>query len=71
MAQSLYILQILLYGAYYIVIAIIAALSLFGVYVLTAYGRSRTLSLIVSLIYIVIFMTMFAASQSSLHSIFP
>lgn len=70
MGQSTQILQIFIYGLYYIVIAVIAGLSLFGVYILTAYGRSRILSLVVSLVYIIIFLAMFASTQATLHSIF-
>ena len=70
MDQTSHILQLSIYAIYYIVIAGIAGLSLFGVYILTSYGRSRILSLAVSLIYIAVFLILFASSQSTLHSLF-
>ncbi len=64
------IIQIAAYSVYYIIIGLLALASLFGVYILTAYGRSRSISLVVSLIYIVVFLILFATSQSTLHSLF-
>ena len=64
------ILQLMLYGTYYIVIGILAILSLFGVFILTAHGRSRILSLTVSLVYVGFFLALLATSQATLASIF-
>ncbi len=64
------ILQLILYGTYYIAIGALAIFSLFGVYLLAAHGRSRTLSLAVSLVYIVFFLTMLGATEATLHTIF-
>jgi len=64
------ILQLIVYGAYYISIGILALLSLFGVYLLASHGRSRMLSILVSLVYIFFFLTMLGATEATLHSIF-
>jgi hypothetical protein len=63
-------LQFILYAFYYIVIGILAILSLFAVYILAAHGRSRMLSLITCFVYILFFLTAFGSSQATLRSIF-
>lgn len=70
MANSSTVLQLILYGAYYIAIGVLAVLSLFGVYLLAAHGRSRILSLLVSLVYIMFFLVMLGTSEATLHKIF-
>jgi hypothetical protein len=70
MADTANILQFILYSAYYLAIGALAIFSLFGVYLLAAHGRSRLLSLAVSLVYIVIFLSMLGVSQVTLHGIF-
>jgi len=63
------ILQLILYSAYYIAIGVLAIFSLFGVYLLAAHGRSRLLSLVVSLVYIIFFLSMLGVTEATLHSI--
>ena len=70
MNESLPILQLILYGVYYLLVGAVGILSLFGVYILTAHGRSRVLSLAVSLVYVFIFLSLLGASQITLYSIF-
>jgi len=69
MADTRNILLLILYGSYYIAIGILAIFSLFGVYLLAAHGRSRLLSLAVSLTYIVFFLIMLGVTQATLSSI--
>jgi hypothetical protein len=69
MADTKTVLQLILYATYYIAIGALAIFSLFGVYLLAAHGRSRLLSLIVSLAYILFFLTMLGVTEATLHSI--
>jgi|GEM_PF-3490627 len=69
MGDASTILSIILYGAYYIAMGVLAILSLFGVFLLAAHGRSRVLSLLVSLVYIFFFLTMLGTTEAMLHSI--
>lgn len=69
MNDSSNILLLILQVVYYIAIGVLAIFGLFGVYLLAAHGRSRILSLTVSLIYILFFLTMLGASEATLHSI--
>ncbi len=54
---------------YYIIIAGLALFSLFGVYILVNHGRSRYLSLSSSAIFILWFLGLLLASQTTLHSL--
>lgn len=63
-------MQLILYSAYYLAIGALAVLSLFGVYILTRHGRSRSLSLLISVVYIMFFLSLLGASQVTLNSIF-
>jgi hypothetical protein len=64
------VIPLILFAVYYIAIGALAILSLFGVFILSAHGRSRVLSLLVSLVYIFFFLTMLGATEVTLHSIF-
>ncbi len=69
MTDTKTILQLILYATYYIAIGVLAIFSLFGVYLLAAHGRNRLISLIVSLVYIIFFLTMLGVSEATLRSI--
>jgi len=70
MADTTNVLQFILYSAYYLAVGALAIFSLFGVYLLAAHGRSRLLSLTVSLVYIMIFLSLLGVSQVTLRGIF-
>jgi hypothetical protein len=63
------IIRMIVTWTYYIIVGVIAVLSLFGVYLLAAHGRSRILSLIVSLVYIAMFLAMLGTSEATLHTL--
>ena len=69
MSDSTNILGLILTVIYYIVVVVLGIMSLFGVFILSAHGRSRMLSLLVSLVYIFFFLTMLGASEATLHHI--
>ncbi len=64
------LLQSALSAIYYVVIAVVTLFSLFGVYILTNYGRSRSISMAVSLAYITVFIILLATSYGTLRSVF-
>ena len=63
------VMLLILYGVYYITIGALAIFSLFGVYLLAAHGRTRLLSLLVSLVYIMFFLIMLGVTEVTLHGI--
>jgi hypothetical protein len=64
------LIQIIVSALYYIILGVLVILSLFGIYLLIAHGRSRTLAVAVSLVYAGIFLVLFITTQTILHSLF-
>ena len=56
-------------GAYYLITGVLIFFSLFGIYILTRYGKSRLLTLFVSLLYGLFFLTILARSYQALQSL--
>ncbi len=56
-------------GAYYIAIFIAAVFSIFSVYILIRYGKNMLLSLMVSVLYAVIFLGLLQQSLNTLHGL--
>lgn len=56
-------------GIYYIVIGIAAVFSVFSVYILIRYGKNILLSLVVSVLYAVIFLGVLQQSLQTLHAL--
>lgn len=54
---------------YYVLVAILGFFSLFTIYVLNRFGRNRTVTITVSLFYIVIFMAILMNSLLTLQSV--
>ena len=61
--------NLIIAAIYYILVGIMAFFSIFGVYVLIRYGKSRTLSVVVSIIYIIFFLQILEQSYRTLQSI--
>ncbi len=61
--------NLIITGIYYILTVMIAFFSIFGVYVLLRYGRSRTVSLSISILYSIVFLALLQLSYSTLHNL--
>lgn len=61
--------NVLIAGVYYVLVGILTFFSLFGVYVLIRYGKSRTTALGVSLLYVIFFLTILTSSYRTLGEI--
>ena len=64
------IIELITYSLYYGLLLITSLTGLFGVYILTKHGESRTFSIILSLIYIILILLSVAKGQSLLSLIF-
>ena len=60
-------LQLTISSVYYILVAILTLFSLFAVYLLIRYGRSIVLSLTLSIVYALFFITILSQSYQTLH----
>jgi hypothetical protein len=54
---------------YYIIVAVLTFFSIFAVYILNRYGRTRTITLTVSAIYIIFYLQVLAQSYRTLQNI--
>ena len=54
---------------YYLFIGVLGILSLFGIYILVTYGRTRLVVMAVSIVYIIALLSVIGASQITLHSL--
>jgi len=61
--------NLIIAGVYYVLAVIITFFSLFGVYVLLRYGQSRAFSLVVTVIYSVLFLIILERSHLLLSNI--
>jgi hypothetical protein len=61
--------NLLIAGVYYILSGLITFFSIFTVYVLLRYGKSRALSMTISLLYSIFFLILLQQSFSTLQSI--
>lgn len=61
--------NLLIAGIYYILAAILAFFSVFGIYTLIRYGKSTILALTVSIIYCFLFLIILSTSYKTLQRI--
>jgi hypothetical protein len=61
--------NLIIQAFYYILVLLVLFCSIFGIYALVRYGRSRTFSLVLSLVYIFFFLTALSQSYSALQKI--
>ncbi len=61
--------KILIAAVYYIALGLIGFFSVFGIYILLRYGKSRTFAFVVSLCYALIFLSFLTSSQTLLSQI--
>ncbi len=59
-------INIVITAIYYIIVAVLALLSLFSVYVLMRYGRNKLLGAIVCVLYALFFLTLLQQSHLAL-----
>jgi hypothetical protein len=62
-------ITLLIAGLYYVVAGFFLFFSLFTVYVLLRYGRSRTISLVTATVYSVFFLSVLSLSLASLQAL--
>lgn len=60
---------LLVTGIYYALVLVLSVFSIFGVYLLIRYGRSRSLSLSIALAYSIFFLVLLSQSYSLLQSL--
>ena len=63
------IAKLLISSVYYIIVGLLALFSAFGVYILLRYGRTIPLTVLISIIYAIFFLTAVAASYNALLAI--
>ncbi len=63
------IANLIVQGAYYILVGLMAFFGAFGVYVLMRYGEKQLLSLIVSLLFSLFFLVILTRSYAALQNI--
>jgi len=61
--------SLIISGIYYVLIVFLALFSIFGVYILIRYGKSRPFSLTLAIIYSLFFLTILFQSYQTLHSL--
>ena len=61
--------EILISGIYYFLVAVLSLFSIFGVYILILYGKSRGLALTIAIVYALFFIKILAESYQTLHSL--
>jgi len=62
-------LNLLISAVFYIVAGVIAFFSLFGVYILIRYGKSIIFAFVLSVVYALFFILLFAQSYATLHTL--
>ena len=62
-------INLLIAGIYYILVGIAAFFSIFSVYILIRYGRSRALCFSAAVIYILFFLSLLGQSHQTLLSL--
>ena len=67
MDQGLSIGTLIVYGVFYATVTVLTFFSFFGTYILIKYGRGRTLSLVVAVLYTAIFLIFLQRSYSALR----
>jgi hypothetical protein len=61
--------NLLVAGIYYLIVGLLTFFSLFGVYILIRYGKSTILSLIVAVLFSLIYLQILAQSYQTLRNI--
>jgi len=61
--------NLLIMGAYYVIVGLMAFFSLFGVYILIRYGRSTLFAAAVGILYAFFFLQILAESYATLHTL--
>ncbi len=62
-------INLIIASIYFVVVGIMVFFSIFCVYVLVRYGEKRSLSLVVTLLFCMFFLSILAQSYSTLQSI--
>jgi fatty acid desaturase len=63
------ITKLIIATIYYIIVGALAFFSAFAVYILLRYGRNLPVTVLVSVVYVIFFMTALASSYSALRAI--
>jgi len=61
--------NLLIAGIYFVIVGILSFFSLFGIYILTRYGKSSTLALSIDVVYCFLFLKILAESYQTLNLI--
>ena len=61
--------NLLILGIYYVVVGIIGLFSLFGVYILIRYGKSKIFAFVLAILYAFFFLQILAGSYLTLHTL--
>lgn len=61
--------NLLIAGIYYVLAGVLTFFSIFGVYILIRYGKSKTTSLAIAVIYSIIYLKILAESYGTLRAI--
>jgi hypothetical protein len=61
--------NLLISGIYYVVVGLMGFFSLFGVYILIRYGKSKIFAFVLAILYTFFFLQILAGSYQTLHTL--